>query len=180
MTTLATTLASEPLQATEAKPKPVAAASRQTDFDFLFGKWKVHNRKLRERLRGSTAWDEFEATSVARPVWGGRANMDEFEGESPSGHIQGMTLRLYDPKARQWSLYWSNSSSGTLDRPMVGEFRNGRGEFYDQELFEGRSIYVRFIWSDITPTSCRWEQAFSADGGKTWEVNWVMEFTRVA
>ena len=88
-----------------------------------------------------------------------------------------MTLRLYDPKARQWSLYWSNAANGTLEKPMVGEFKDGRGEFYDQESFRGRSIYVRYIWSGITPTSCRWEQAFSYDD-RTWETNWTADFTR--
>lgn len=151
----------------------------QADFDFVIGSWKVRNRRLRQPLTGSDSWYEFDATSVARKVWDGLANMDEFDGESPSGRIRGLTLRLYDPNARQWSLYWSNAANGTLDKPMVGEFKDGRGEFYDQETFQGRSIYVRFIWSGITPTSCRWEQAFSPDGGKTWETNWIMEFTRV-
>jgi hypothetical protein len=152
----------------------------QKDFDFWFGSWTVHNRKLRERLKGSTEWDEFAGTSVTRPLWGGLANIDEYEAVAPSGPIHGMTVRLYNPTTRQWSIYWGDSRVGILDTPMIGSFEGGRGEFYDQEMFEGRSIYVRFIWSDITPASCRWEQAFSADGGKTWEVNWIMEMTRVA
>ena len=152
----------------------------QTDFDFLIGTWTVHNRKLKERLKGSNEWDEFDATVVARHIWGGKANTDEFEAESPSGRIQGLTLRLYDPKSRQWSIYWANSLNGKLELPMIGGFENGRGEFYDQEFFEGRSIYVRFIWSKISPVSCQWEQAFSPDGGKNWETNWVMEFARVS
>jgi hypothetical protein len=150
----------------------------QRDFDFFIGKWKVHNRKLKERLKGSTAWEEFEGTVVARHIWGGKANTDEYEADSPSGHIQGMTLRLFDPKSRQWSLYWSNSSTGHLEKPMIGEFKDGLGEFYDQEMYEGKSIYVRFLWSGLTENSCRWEQAFSADGGKTWETNWIMQFER--
>jgi hypothetical protein len=150
----------------------------QGDFDFLIGSWKVRNRRLREPLTGSDSWYEFDATSVARKVWDGLANMDEYDGQSPTDRIRGMTLRLYDPKAGQWSLYWSNAANGTLEKPMVGEFKDGRGEFYDQETFRGRSIYVRYIWSRITPTSCQWEQAFSADGGQTWETNWIMEFTR--
>ncbi len=151
---------------------------RSSDFDFFIGRWKVKNRRLRERLKGSNAWDEFEGTMVARHIWGGRANTDEYEADAPFGHIQGMTLRLFDPRSRQWRLYWANSATGILDRPVVGSFRNGRGEFYNEDVHEGRSIYMRFIWSDITETSCRWEQAFSADGGKTWETNWIMEFTR--
>jgi len=151
----------------------------QRDFDFFMGTWNVHNRKLIERMKGCTSWDEFKATVTARPIWEGLANTDEFIAlEGPSGPIRGMTLRLYNPKSKQWSLYWANSANGTLERPVIGGFENGRGEFYDQEMFEGRSIFVRFIWSDITQNSCRWEQAFSDDGGKSWETNWIMEFTR--
>jgi hypothetical protein len=115
---------------------------------------------------------------VARPVWGGSANVDEYEAVGPDGAIHGLTVRLYDPATRQWRLYWANRAKGSLDTPMIGGFADGRGEFYDQELFEGKRIFVRYVWSDITPTSCRWEQAFSADGGKTWETNWIMDFTR--
>jgi hypothetical protein len=157
---------------------PQHERSGERDFDFLIGTWKMHNRRLRERLKGCTAWDEFDGTLVVRSLWGGRANVDEYEADAPFGHIQALTLRLYDPRARQWSLHWSTSDRGRLDTPMVGAFADGRGEFYDQEMFEGRSIYARFVWSDITPTSCRWSQAFSADGGKTWETNWVVDFTR--
>jgi hypothetical protein len=121
----------------------------QKDFDFFIGSWKVHNRRLKERLKGSDSWDKFDGTVVARHIWGGKANTDEYEADSPIGHIQGMTLRLFDPKSQQWSLYWANSANGTLEKPMIGGFENGRGEFYDQEMFEGRSIYVRYIWSDI-------------------------------
>lgn len=155
----------------------------QHDFDFYIGSWKVHNRRRRNPLSGSDSWYEFEGTSVARPVWGGKANIDEFEADTPEvpgGHIQGMTLRLYNPQTGQWSLNWANSARGVVDTPLFGSFENGRGEFFDQEMFEGRSIYVRFIWSEITATSCRWEQAFSEDGGKTWETNWIMEMTRTA
>ena len=161
-----------------AKKAEAFERSGQKDFDFLIGRWKVKNRRLRERLKGSNDWDEFEATVVARHIWGGKANTDEYEGMAPFGPIQGMTLRLFDPSSRQWRLYWANSASGILDRPVVGSFENGRGEFYNEDVHEGRSIYTRFLWSDITETSCRWEQAFSVDGGKSWETNWIMEFTR--
>ncbi len=151
----------------------------QHDFDFLSGTWKVHNRRLLHPLTGSTTWVEFESTSVTKKLWDGRANMDEYEGDSPSGHIEGLTVRLYNPKSHQWSLYWANQANGTMETPTIGEFKNGRGDFYDQEFFQGRGIYVRYSWLDIRPNSCRWEQAFSADGGNTWETNWVMEMTRV-
>jgi hypothetical protein len=152
----------------------------RADFDFWMGDWKAHHRRLRARLKGSTAWEEFEGTSVARKLLGGIGNIDENVMQRASGPLEGVTLRLFDPTTRQWSIYWADSVSGILQPPMIGRFENGRGEFYAQETFEGRSIFSRFIWSQITPTSCRWEQAFSADGGKTWETNWEMEFTRVA
>jgi hypothetical protein len=155
-----------------------ALSNAQSDFDFFIGRWNVRNRRLRERLKGSTEWDEFDGTVVARPLWGGHGNVDEYEARAPFGLIQGMTVRLYNRRSGQWSLTWANRDNGVLDTPMIGGFRDGRGEFYDQEMFEGRSIYVRYVWSDITKASCRWEQAFSPDGGKTWEVNWIMEFTR--
>ena len=150
----------------------------RADFDFFMGSWKVHNRRLRERLKGSDSWEEFEGTVVARQVLGGLGNVDEITLDRASGRIVGMTLRLYDAKSQQWSLYWADSVTGILQAPMVGRFEDGHGEFFDRETFEGKSIFSRFIWSDITETSCRWEQAFSPDGGKTWETNWIMEFVR--
>ena len=152
----------------------------QADFDFIIGSWSIRNRRLVEPLTGSTTWEEFDSTAVSHKVWGGAANLEEWEGESPRGRIQGLAVRMYNPASGQWSIYWGNRANGTLDTPVLGEFKDGRGEFYDQEEFRGRSIYVRIVWSDITPRSCRWEQAFSQDGGKTWEVNWIMEFARTA
>jgi hypothetical protein len=150
----------------------------RTDFDFFIGSWKAHNRRLRERLNGSNDWEEIEGVAVVRKVLGGLGNIDEITMERESGRLQGLTLRLYDPESRQWSMYWSSSADGILQPPVIGGFVNGRGEFYSQESFEGRSIFCRFICSNITETSCRWEQAFSTDGGKTWETNWISELTR--
>jgi hypothetical protein len=152
----------------------------RTDFDFLAGSWRIHNRRLKERLKGSNSWDEFEGRSVARKILGGLGNIDEITLHGKSGDVEGFTLRLYDPASRQWSIYWTSSFSGTLDIPMVGQFVDGRGEFYAQEPFEGKAVFSRFIWSDITDKSCRWEQALSPDGGRTWEINWIMELTREA
>lgn len=151
------------------------------DFDFLFGHpWRIHNRRLREPLAGSTEWVEFESTYKAHPIWGGAAHMDEYEAlDTPWGEIHGMTLRLYDQKSGQWAIYWANRNNGRLDPPMFGEWKDGHGEFYDQELFHGRMIYVRFLWFHETEDTARWEQAFSDDGGKTWETNWIMEKERV-
>jgi hypothetical protein len=106
--------------------------------------------------------------------------MDELVAlDTPLGEIHGVTLRLYNERARQWSIYWGNRSAGKLDPPMTGAWSNGRGEFYDQELFAERMIYVRFVWTNETPDTARWEQSFSDDGGKTWEIDWIMDFARV-
>jgi hypothetical protein len=151
----------------------------QHDFDFAIGTWRTHLKRLLHPLTGSTTWVEYEGTSVVRKVWNGRANLLELEVDGPAGHLEGLGLRLYNPDSHQWSLNYSNSKIGTLSQPTIGEFKNGRGEFYDQETFNGRAILVRFVISDITSDSCRFEQAFSADGGKTWEVNWIAIDTRV-
>jgi hypothetical protein len=151
----------------------------QHDFDFEIGTWKTHLKRLLHPLTGTTTWVEYEGTTVVRKVWNGRANILELEADGPAGHFLGLNLRLYNPESHQWSLNFSNSASGTLSQPTIGEFKNGRGEFYDQETLNGRAILVRFVISDITPNSCRFEQAFSNDGGKTWEVNWIAIDTRV-
>jgi hypothetical protein len=147
------------------------------DFDFLMGSWKVNNRRLRERLKGSTQWDEFEATNVARPILNGLGNQDEYRTGFWKDFV-GMSFRFFDPATKQWSIYWADSRRGVLDPPVVGSFSGDTGIFLGSDVFEGRPIRVRFIWSRVTSESPRWEQAFSADDGKTWETNWVMEMTR--
>ena len=151
----------------------------QHDFDFEIGTWKTHLKRLLHPLTGSTIWVEYDGITVVRKVWNGRANILELEADGPASHFEGLNLRLYNRESHQWSLNFSNSASGTLSQPTIGEFKNGRGEFYDQETLNGRAILVRFVISDITPNSCRFEQAFSDDGGKTWEVNWIATDTRV-
>jgi hypothetical protein len=151
----------------------------QHDFDFELGSWKIHLKRLVHPLTGSTTWVEFDGTTVTRKVWDGRAQIEEFETNGAAGHVEGLTLRLYRPESHQWYLYWANGKDGILGQPTIGEFRNGVGEFYDQEPCNGRAILVRFIWSRITPNSAHFEQSFSDDGGKTWEVNWITDQTRV-
>ncbi len=152
----------------------------QHDFDFLEGTWKIHLKRLIHPLTGSTTWTEFDGNSKARKFWDGRGSFDEFETDGPSGHIEGITVRTYNAQSHQWSLYWASGKDGTISLPAtVGEFRNGVGEFYDQEAFDGRMIFVRYVWSQITPNSAHFEQSFSDDGGKTWEVNWITDQTRV-
>ena len=151
----------------------------QHEFDFEIGTWKTHLRRLVHPLTGSTTWIEYQGTTVVRKVWNGRANLVELEADGPGGHFEGLNLRLYNPESHQWSLNFAGSSGGGLSQPTIGEFKNGRGEFFDQETLNGRAIFVRFVISDITPVSCRFEQAFSEDGGKTWEVNWIATDTRL-
>ncbi|HLV88483.1 MAG TPA: hypothetical protein VKV39_15975 [Candidatus Sulfotelmatobacter sp.] len=162
-----------------AQPKP-ELHDGQHDFDFELGSWKIHLKRLLNPLTGSSSWQEFDGTSVTRKVWNGRANLEEFETDGAAGHIEGLTLRLYNPQSRQWSLYWANAKDGILNQPTIGEFKNGVGEFIDQEPYKGRSILVRFLWSAITPNSAHFEQSFSDDGGRTWEVNWITDQTRVS
>ncbi|MGA7917429.1 MAG: hypothetical protein WCA00_19500 [Candidatus Acidiferrales bacterium] len=150
----------------------------QHDFDFNLGTWTTHIRKLVHPLTGSTTWVELTGTVVVRKVWNGRAQIEEVEAGGPSGHFEGMTLFLYNPEAHQWGMYFANSSGGTIETPSIGEFKDGRGEFYDQETYQGRTILVRVVWSDITPDTHRFEQSFSDDGGKTWEPNFVANLTR--
>ena len=151
----------------------------QRDFDWEIGTWKLHVARLQHPLTGSNNWIELNGTVNVRKVWDGRSNLAEIEADGPTGHIEFLSLRLYNPESRQWSMNFASSNVGTLSQPMFGEFKNGRGEFYDQETFNGRSILVRFVFSSVSPNSGRSEQAFSANGGKTWEVNWINTYTRV-
>ena len=152
---------------------PKTLRDGQHDWDTMFGTWKIHLHRRLRPLTGSNEWVDLESHDNTRKVWNGRANLDELEADGASGHIEGLTLRLYNPHSHQWSIYWSNSKTGTLENPMIGGYQNGRGEFYDQEMFGDRSIYVRFVWTNVTDNSGDFEQAFSDDGGKTWEANWV-------
>lgn len=152
----------------------------QKDFDFEIGTWRTQLKRLVDPLSGSKTWVEYEGTTVVSKVLDGRANLVELDVQGPAGRIEGLSLRLYDPQARQWSLNFSNIKTGTLSPPSIGSFSDGRGEFYSKETLDGREILVRFVISDITATSCHFEQAYSADGGKTWEVNWIADDTRLA
>lgn len=150
----------------------------QHDFDFHFGTWKAHNLVLARPLSGSNTWIELDGTVTVRKIWNGRANVEEIESSNATTHFQGLTLFLYNPASQQWSQTFANMDDGTLGQPLIGEFKNGRGEFFNRELFHGRAILVRFVWSDITPDSHRVEQSFSDDGGKTWEPNFIATLTR--
>src|SRR5438093_6295634 len=149
----------------------VLTESTARDFDFWMGSWKGHNRRLRERLAGCDEWDEFESKSRARPILGGMGNEDVFLTDYAGGYV-GMSFRFFDPETRQWSIYWADSRrSGTLDPPVVGSFSGDTGIFKGPDTFEGRPIVVRYTWADVAAPTPRWEQAFSDDGGESWETN---------
>lgn len=156
------------------------SADPASDFDFLIGSWRVRHRRLERRLSGCTDWVEFSGSAVERPILGGRGNVEENEIDLPGDPYTGVALRAFDPKAGTWAIHWLDSRDPSrMDPPLIGRFEDGIGTFYAADEFEGRPIRVRFIWSQADAKSCRWEQAFSADGGASWETNWTMEFSRL-
>jgi len=164
-------------------PKTAAQPAQrdgQHDFDFEVGSWNIHLKRRLHPLTGSNTWVEFDGTSVTRPIWDGRSQLEQFETDSAvGGHIEGLTLRLYNPETRQWSLWWANAKVGVVDPAQVGQFKNGVGEFYGQDTLNGKLIFIRFLWTNTNTDKPHFEQSFSDDGGKTWEVNWIYDGTRV-
>lgn len=149
------------------------------DFDWEIGTWATSVKVLRNPLSPQASWVEFNGTSVIHAIGGGRANLVDLDVSGPAGRVRGVSLRLYNSAARQWSLNFANMGDGVLTAPSIGEFRNGRGEFYGTDTLRGRTILVRFVILDVTPNSARFEQSYSADGGKTWELNWIATDRRV-
>jgi hypothetical protein len=162
-----------------AAPAEQARRDGSHDFDGEIGVWKTHLKRLLHPLTGSKEWGEYDGTSVVRKVWDGRANLVELTVHGAEGTFVGLNLRLYNPAAHQWSLNFARSDIGVFSQPTIGAFQNGRGEFYDQESLNGRAIFVRFIITRVNPDQYHFEQAFSDDGGKNWEVNWIATDTRV-
>ncbi|MGN6113594.1 MAG: hypothetical protein ACTHOC_11460 [Luteimonas sp.] len=161
---------------------PAPAPARRDgsrDFDFEIGTWHTRLARLAKPLSGSDEWIEYTGTTTVRKVWDGRANLVELVADGPDGHFEGLNLRLYDPRSGQWRLNFANSRNGVLTPPTIGGFTDGRGEFYDQEDFDGRAVFVRFLILPQGPDTIRFEQAFSTDGGRTWETNWIATDTRV-
>jgi hypothetical protein len=153
----------------------------QRYFDFALGTWKAHLKQLEHPLTGSNNWVEFDGTFVASKVWDGRAISEEVELDSPTGHIEGLALRLYNAQTHQWSIYWANSKNGVMDTsPQVGQFKNGRSEFYGTDTLNGKLLYVRFVWTNTNTNTPHFEQSYSDDRGKTWEVNWITDQTRIS
>ena len=164
--------------------EPASAAAPTTDgrhdFDFLYGQWRVVNHRLLKRLAGCTEWDTFEARQKAWPILAGLGNQDEFRAEAWRPGFIGMTLRLFNPATRQWSIYWVDKQRAVLDVPVTGGWHGDTGVFTGHDVFNGQPILFRFTWTKLGPDAARWEQAFSPDDGRTWEKNWIMEFTRLS
>ena len=151
----------------------------QHDFDPLIGSWKYHLKRRLPPLTGSNTWVDLDGTGICYKIWDGRAQLDTIEVDGPTGHIEGLTLRLYDPESHQWRLYWANSKNGIIDPPQIGEFKDGHGQFFAQDTINGRVILVRYDWSNMNTSTPHFEQSFSDDGGKTWEMNWITDQKRV-
>ncbi|MBA3666640.1 MAG: hypothetical protein H0W65_02815 [Sphingomonas sp.] len=177
-----TALAIPAAQDIPTRPAPIRAPQPRDgshDFDFEFGTWKAHVARRLRPLTGSSEWVQFDGISTVAKVWNGAANFGELRVTGPTGEIQGLSLRLYDPASREWKISWANSRDGALTPPMVGVFDGkGGGEFYNADTFGGRQILARFIFSGTTGATFRIEQSFSADAGRTWEVNWIADFNR--
>lgn len=151
------------------------------DFDFELGHWKAHLRYLKSRLTGSNEWDDFDGTVVTTPFMDGRGNLTEMNVESTTSHrrLQNIAVRLYNVASRQWSIYGTDATSGVFDPPQIGHFDGNRGEFYATDTYKGRAVIIRFLWQKLGPDKTHFEQAFSVDGGRTWEVNWIYDGTRM-
>jgi hypothetical protein len=164
-----------------AAARPATARDGQRDFDFEIGRWAINVKRLAHPLTGDDTWVNPQGyTHIVRKVWDGRASLAELANDRPSPHYDGLMLRMYEPKTHEWNIYWGSSGSGSLESPLVGHFANGRGEFFNRDVLDGKPILVRVVYSDITPTSFRTEQDFSANGGKSWQANLVQTFTRLA
>ncbi|MFC4525515.1 hypothetical protein [Dyella halodurans] len=172
-----------PVRASQDVPKPQQNPnlSGVHDFDFFVGSWRTHSRRLKYRLVGSHDWEEFDGTIRSFSLMGGLANVDDTEFDTPEGIYRGVAPRAYDPKTGLWAIWWIDGRNphGALDPPVKGRFVHGVGTFYASDTLRGKPIKVRFIWSQITPTSAHWEQAYSGDGGRTWETNWIQDVRRV-
>ena len=170
-----------PAHGQDSSKLPQVASANQSgvhDFDFQVGEWRVHHR-VKDPANDSQ-WLEFEGTCSNRSLMDGAANVEDNTFNKPTGVTHGVALRAYDPKTAQWAIWWIDGRDplGALDPPVKGRFVNGVGTFYSDGTLDGKLIRTRFIWSHITPTSARWEQAYSSNSGKTWQTNWIMEFQR--
>lgn len=152
-----------------------------TDFDFMIGSWNVAHRRLNGRLVGCNEWTEFSGTSTTRKILRGFGNIEDNVLNFPEGSVQAAAMRSYDSKSKTWAIWWLDGRNAHhIDVPVVGKFAEGVGSLYADDTLDGKPIRVRFLWFPNTGSRPRWEQAFSVDGGSTWETNWVMHFQRIA
>jgi hypothetical protein len=177
LTTYCANLTAQNPNSTNSTAQATADHDGSHDFDPLIGSWTYHLKRRLHPLTGSNQWVEFEGSGTCHKVFDG-AQIDQGEWNGPAGRIVGLTLRVYNPQSHQWRLYWDNQKAGVLDPPQVGEFKNGVGEFFAQDTINGKTILLRFRWTNLATTP-HFEQSFSDDGGKTWEVNWITDQTRV-
>lgn len=153
--------------------------SKIDDFDFLIGQWKVANRKLKERLSGSNEWIEFGGELVVRKTLNGYANVDDFKCDFNGVEINAVTLRVFNPKEKLWSIYWLDNLSYEMIPQVKGNFKEGSGEFYGQELFNGKTVNLKFTWTKTSNELVHWNQAYYDDSSDDWEINWIMDFTKI-
>jgi hypothetical protein len=169
----------EPTSRSRLGAGPHAARATKHDFDFLHGAWDVHSRYLKKRLKRSTEWIEFDARSDVEPLLNGFGQLERFSAVRDGLPVDGITLRLFNPDTGEWSLHWADTARArVLLPPMVGRFKGDVGEFLGDETVDGKRVLCRFYWTRTADGSPHWEQAFSDDGGKTWETNWTMTFRR--
>jgi hypothetical protein len=169
--------ASAPIEPVQ--PQAIVPRDGQHDFDFNFGVWNTHITRVLDPLAGGKHSIEMNGTVTVRKVWDGRGQLEEIETDGPNGHWEGLTLFLYNPTAHQWTQTFANSKAGALTAPLTGEFTQGRGELFTQETVDGRSVWVRGVWSDIELDSHHFEQSYSTDGGKTWAPVFIATLTRI-
>jgi hypothetical protein len=153
--------------------------SGENDFDFLRGRWCVRHRRLAKRLANSDDWEEFDGVMLSQPILGGQGNIDDNVLNYPGGTFRAAAVRAFDVESGTWSIWWLDARyPTTLGTPLIGGFASGVGEFYADEIFDGRPVRTRFLWTNVETPTPRWQQAFSIDGGATWETNWIMDFRR--
>jgi hypothetical protein len=170
-----------PAPAATVVPEQSAATLRDGahDFDFNSGTWHTRIRRILDPFSGGTRTMDLNGTVTVQGVWGGRAWLEQIEADGPKGHWEGLTLFLYNPTSHQWSQSYINSKIAALESPLVGAFKDGRGELFSQDNFEGRSVLARGVWSDITTDAHRFEISFSNDGGQTWHAVFIANLTKV-
>jgi len=154
--------------------------SSKHDFDFFEGKWQLHNKKLKSRLSNCTEWTEFESTQEMYRILNGIGNIDNFLASFDGVAFEGMTVRLFNPATKLWSIYWADSNKGILDPPVLGSFENNIGHFFTKDIYEGKNVITVFRWDATDKNNPVWSQAMSEDNGTAWEWNWYMYMSKIS